>query len=147
MQEVRERAERVARLRAENAAAEQQGAPPSGSPPGVVSAAPALPQGLPTGVKVNANFGPAQHKNVLRAMLTKLLVPHLGEDDVNFLYPRKQSVAMEAMGMDFDLSDDRVSFEKYYHDATMKVRYIASYITLRFAMLHYTAPPNVTLRR
>ena len=121
MMEVRARQERVERMHAENAAAAAQGgalavaAPPGGGPPAAASPP------LPTPLKVKVNFGPGQHDRVLRAMLTELVVPHLGENDINFIYPRKQAVAMNALDYDYDNHEHRVKFENFYHDATMQV--------------------------
>ena len=49
--------------------------------------------------KVHYLFGPTNRARVLTAFLQELILPELGENDMNFHYSRKMTVAMEALGL------------------------------------------------
>jgi len=68
--------------------------------------------------KVHYLFGPTNRARVLTAFLQELILPELGENDMNFHYSRKMTVAMEALGLVEDNATIK-KFENCYHKATV----------------------------
>jgi hypothetical protein len=75
--------------------------------------------------KVHYLFGPTNRARVLTAFLQELILPELGENDMNFHYSRKMTVAMEALGLVEDNATIK-KFENCYHKATVTVMIVCA---------------------